>query len=55
MSPVTVVLSSLMIVIGVAMIVTTVARGGGPIAVGLLLGILFVAAGGGRLWAERRR
>ena len=55
MSPVTAVLSGLMIVIGLAMIATTVANGGGPVAVGLVLGILFVAAGGGRLWAERRR
>jgi hypothetical protein len=48
------VLSALMIVIGVAMIVRTVAGGGGPIALGLLLGVLFVAAGAGRLYAERR-
>jgi hypothetical protein len=48
------VLSALMIVIGVAMIVRTVAAGGGAIALGLLLGVLFVAAGAGRLYAERR-
>jgi hypothetical protein len=47
-------LSALMILIGVAMIVRTVAGGGGPIALGLLLGVLFVAAGAGRLYAERR-
>ncbi len=51
----TVVLSGLMIVIGVAMIVRTLAEGGGPIALGLLLGLLFVAAGAGRLYVERRR
>jgi hypothetical protein len=51
----TLVLSALMIVIGVAMVVRTVAGGGGPIALGLLLGLLFVAAGVGRLYVERQR
>ena len=51
----TVILSGLMIVIGVAMIVRTLAEGGGPIALGLLLGLLFVAAGAGRLYVERQR
>jgi len=49
------VLSVLMIVIGVAILVSTIARGGGPLAVGLLLGVLFVAAGAGRLYVERQR
>ncbi len=48
------VLSALMMVIGVAIIVRTVAAGGGALALGLLLGLLFVAAGAGRLYAERR-
>jgi hypothetical protein len=47
-------LSALMVLIGVAIIVRTVAAGGGPLALGLLLGVLFVAAGAGRLYAERR-
>ena len=55
MSPITAMLSGLMVLIGVAMIVRTVAGGGGPIAVGVVMGLLFVAAGAGRLWAERRR
>ena len=55
MSPITFILSSVMLVLGVAMIVRTLAGGGGPLAVGILLGLLFVAAGAGRLWAERRR
>jgi hypothetical protein len=54
MSGATQLLSALMILIGVAMIVRTVAGGGGPVALGLLLGVLFVAAGAGRLYAERR-
>ena len=48
MSPITLVLSSLMVLIGVAMIVRAIAGGGGPLAVGIVLGLLFVAAGAGR-------
>jgi hypothetical protein len=44
-----------MVLIGVALIVRTVAGGGGALAVGLLMGLLFIAAGAGRLWVERRR
>ncbi len=55
MSPVTVVLSGLMVLIGIAMIARTVAAGGGAVAVGVVLGLLFMAAGAGRLWLERRR
>jgi hypothetical protein len=51
----TIVLSSLMIVLGVAIVVRTLAEGGGPLALGLLMGVLFVLAGAGRLYAERRR
>ena len=55
MSPLTAVLSGVMILIGVAMVVRTIAAGGGALAVGIVLGLLFIAAGAGRLWAERRR
>jgi hypothetical protein len=55
MSPITGLLSAVMVLLGIAMIVRTLAAGGGPVAVGLVMGILFVAAGAGRLWAERRR
>jgi hypothetical protein len=48
------VLSVLMIVIGLAMIGSTLARGGGVLAVGLLLGVLFLAAGGLRLYIGRK-
>jgi hypothetical protein len=54
-SPITVVLSGVMVLLGLAIIVRTLSAGGGPLAVGILLGLLFVAAGAGRLWAERRR
>ena len=55
MSPITLVLSLLIMGLGVAMIVVTLSNGGGPVAVGIIIGLLFVAAGGGRLWVERRR
>ncbi len=55
MSPITLVLSGLMVVLGLAMVVRTLAAGGGPAAAGIVLGLLFVAAGAGRLWVERRR
>ena len=48
------VLSALRVVIGLAIIVRTLAAGGGPVALGMVLGVLFVAAGAGRLYAERR-
>jgi hypothetical protein len=51
----TAVMSGLMIALGVAMIVVTLSRGGGPVAYGIVVGLLFIAAGGGRLWAQRRR
>jgi hypothetical protein len=51
----TTLLSLLMVGLGVAMIAITVSRGGGPLAVGILFGVLFILAGGGRLWAQRRR
>lgn len=50
----TLVLSLLMVLIGVALLVSTVIRGGGLLAVGVLFGVLFVAAGGARLWLLRR-
>jgi hypothetical protein len=55
MSAATQVLSVLMVLIGLAIVVRTVAEGGGATAFGILVGVLFVAAGAGRLYAERRR
>ena len=55
MSPVTTVLSFAIMLLGVAIVVRTIAAGGGALATGVLLGALFVAAGAGRLWVERRR
>ena len=50
---VTVVLSVAMIVIGVAMLIRSIDAGAGPLALGVILGVLFVAAGAGRLWLQR--
>jgi hypothetical protein len=50
----TVVLSLLMAVLGVAFLVQA-AVAGGSAATHVLLGALFLAAGFGRLWIERRR
>jgi hypothetical protein len=46
--------STLMVVIGIALVVRTITEGGGGLAVGLLLGILFIAAGAGRLYMQFR-
>jgi thiamine transporter ThiT len=46
-------LSIVMIVIGVILCIRTVAAGGGPLASGLILGVLFVVAGAGRIYVRR--
>jgi hypothetical protein len=51
-------MSGLMVFLGVAIIVRTIGADG-PAALGIVVGILFIAAGAGRLYAttalERRR
>ncbi len=39
---------------GVLILVVTLARGGGPLAVGVLFGLLFIALGSGRLYLSTR-
>lgn len=46
-------LSALMIVLGVVGLVSTLVHGGGPLAIGVIFGILFVGAGTARLYLER--
>ena len=46
----TLVLSGALVLIGLAMLVRTLNAGGGAFALGTVLGILFVAAGAGRLY-----
>jgi hypothetical protein len=41
------------VVVGVAMVVSSLARGGGALAVGVILGALFALLGIGRLWLAR--
>ena len=48
------VMSVIMAVLGVLLLVLTLARGGGPLSVGTILGVLFIAAGALRLRAEAR-
>ena len=47
------VLSAALLVVGVAMIVLALARGGGPTAVGVVIGAAFALLGAGRLWLAR--
>ena len=48
------VMSIAMIVIGVALVVRTLVAGGGALATGLVLGVLFVLAGLARLYLQLR-
>ena len=51
----TTVLSLSLVVIGVAILVRTIDAGGGVLSVGVLLGVLFLLAGLGRLWVTWKR
>ena len=47
-------LSVAFLVIGLVILAITLANGGGPLSVGTLLGVAFVAVGAGRLWVSAR-
>jgi hypothetical protein len=47
-------MSAVMVVLGVLLLVLTIVRGGGPVSLGTILGVLFIAAGALRLRAEAR-
>jgi hypothetical protein len=49
------VLSALLVLVGVAMVATALARGGGALAVGVVFGTLLALVGAGRLWLARSR
>jgi hypothetical protein len=51
----TLLLSAAMVVIGIAMLVRTLGAGGGPLALGIVLGLLFALAGAGRFYFTWRR
>jgi hypothetical protein len=48
-------MSAIMVVIGVAIVVRTIIAGGGALATGILIGGLFIAAGGLRLYVPHWR
>jgi hypothetical protein len=43
-------MGSLIALLGVAMVVTTLIRGGGPLALGVVLGVLFAVLGSARVY-----
>ncbi len=47
-------MSLLFVALGLALLVSTLAAGGGPLSVGVLLGVAFLAVGAGRLWIASR-
>jgi hypothetical protein len=44
----------LFVLIGLVVLVVTLANGGGPLSVGFLMGIAFVVVGAGRLYVNSR-
>ena len=50
-----IVLSIATVAIGIAMLAVTLARGGGPLSAGVVLGLLFCAFGAGRLYLWKGR
>jgi hypothetical protein len=54
-SPSALILPIVTVALGVAILVRTIVAGGGALAFGILLGILFIVAGALRLLLERRR
>ncbi len=48
-------LSVVIFAIGIAIVIRTFAAGGGAVATGVILGVLFMAAGAGRLYIGHKR
>ncbi len=46
--------SLVFIAVGLAVLVVTLANGGGPLSLGFLMGLAFLGVGAGRLWAAAR-
>jgi len=46
--------SLLLVLVGIAMVVSALVRGGGPLSVGVVLGLLLALLGGGRLILARQ-
>ncbi len=49
------VMSVVLVLLGVALLVSTIVRGGGPFSVGVLFGLLLGGAGIARLWLDRQQ
>ena len=49
------VLGTLVCVLGVAIVVSTIARGGGPLALGVIVGVGFIVFGAGRVYLASER
>lgn len=47
------VMNALLMLVGAAMIVSALARGGGALALGVVLGVMLALLGAGRLWLTR--
>ena len=47
------VMSGLLLLVGLAMVVSALARGGGALALGVVLGVMLALVGAGRLWLAR--
>ena len=45
--------SALIMILGLAMVVSALARGGGALALGVVLGVMLALLGAGRLWLDR--
>jgi hypothetical protein len=46
--------SLVLVVLGVAILASTLIGGGGPASVGVFMGVAFIAVGVGRLWLSAR-
>ncbi|HEV7614991.1 MAG TPA: hypothetical protein VGO36_02030 [Solirubrobacterales bacterium] len=46
--------SAAFVVIGLVVLTVTLVNGGGPLSVGVLMGLAFVVVGAGRLWISLR-
>ena len=49
------VLSAALLLVGIAMVVSALARGAGPATYGVVLGTMLALVGAGRLWLARDR
>jgi len=46
--------SLVFVAIGLVLVAVTLVKGGGPVSVGVLMGLAFIAVGAGRFWLGRK-